>query len=55
MFDAKCATTLAGDDVGGIPGPVEHKGYISAVTLAVDKHAAFSLSKKVRQGHEYGP
>ena len=41
MLDAKCATTLACDDVGRNAGPVEYKGYISAVTFALDKHATF--------------
>ncbi len=41
MLDAKRATTLACDDVGRNPWPVQYKGYISAVTFALDKHATF--------------
>ena len=41
MLDAKCTAARASDDVGGSAGPVERKGYISAMTSAVDDHGAF--------------
>ena len=42
VLDAKRAATFACVYFRRYPGPVKHKGYIAAVTLAVDKHPLIS-------------